>query len=127
MPQLSNLTLNGGGADHEFKARDIVGGVATLVESNGVPIADRRLTISLNRTTQGRVKGVLKFVLPEVQDVVVNGVSRPTVVRTAYADITLTFDQTSNLAERGELIDMIKSFFGSTMCGDVFYDLESLY
>lgn len=94
--------------EHTFNPRDLVGGVATFTESvDGVPLADRRVTASLNRTAGGRVKANLKFAIPVVQDVVVGGVTKPTIVRTAYADIMFNFDQSSNTRERDDLAGFV--------------------
>ncbi len=114
--------------DHTFTPRDITSGVATFVESTGVPIADKRLTHAQSRVTAtGRTKVTLKMTLPVVQDVVVNGISRPTVVRTAYADATFTFDASSNAAERNDL----RILFEKAILGDLgvklIGGLETLY
>lgn len=128
MPALANLTLVGPGAtNHVFKPRDIVQGVATLVESTGVPLEDRKATASITRTANGRVKVVLKLQFPVCQDMEVNGVTKPTLVRTAYADITLSADSSSTTEERQELIEMVNSFNGHTDVIKLFKDLESYY
>jgi len=87
----------------EFKPRSTEGGVTTFVSNPGVPLAERRITYSQNRTATGCVKITSKLVWPIVQNVTVDGVSRPTVVRTAYADITLNFDGGSSVAEREDV------------------------
>lgn len=115
-------------ADHTFAPRDITTGVATFVESTGVPIADKRLSHSQSRTaTTSRTKIGMKLALPVVQDVVVNGVSRPTVVRTGYADATFTFDATSNASERNDL----RILFANALLGELglktIGGLETLY
>jgi len=101
-------------ADVTFAPRDIVNGVATLVNSTGVPIGDKRLSLAIqNVGNNGRRRVSFKLVLPVVQDVVVAGISKPTVVRTAYADVTLTFDATSSLNERKDLREHLR-----TLCAD---------
>lgn len=130
MPQLTSIVLKDNAAtDHTFAPRDIVGGVTTLVESTGVPIADKTVTVSLNRTATGRRKVNIKLAIPVVQDQVVSGITRPTVVRTAYADLTLTFDGASTTTERADL----RSFLGwcvhanTTMMKAVIDDLSAPY
>lgn len=130
MPQLNSIVLkDNAGTDHTFTPRDIVGGVATLVQSTGVPIGDKTVTVSVNKTATGRRKVVMKVAIPVVQDQTVSGVTRPTVVRTAYADLTLTFDGTSTTAERADL----RSFIGwcvhadTTLMRSIIDDLSAPY
>lgn len=125
MPQLANLTIRGAGAvDHVFKPRDIVGGVATLVKSTGVPLADRVATVSTTRTPSGAVKVVAKLKIPIVQDMTVNGVTKPTVVRTMYGTITFTADAASTSDERIDILEQTGSLMGSDPCVKAFQDLE---
>lgn len=127
--QVAPVVLKDGlGTDVVYAPRDITNGVATFVKSNGVPIADKRLSVNKTRNAQsGREKVTMKLVVPVVQDVVVNGVSRPTVVRTAYADITLTFDGTSTTQERTDCRAMAYFLLNTPMTIDVVDDLQSLY
>lgn len=128
MPQLNTLVLkNSADADVTFNPRDITGGIATLVSSTGVPIGDKRVTISHSRTTTGREKVTMKIVLPVVQDVVVAGISKPTVVRAAYADIVLTFDGTSNATEREDMLAACVSLLADPLAFDLAVALETLY
>jgi len=62
-----------------------------------------------------------------VQDVNVGGVSRPTVVRSAYVDLTVTFDATSSVTERQDVRNMLLSFLGTEMAGRTIESLETLY
>jgi hypothetical protein len=92
-------------ADHTFSPRDIVGGVATLVNTSGVPVGEKTVSYAVSRTSgSNRRKVTLKVAIPIVQDSEISGVTRPVVVRTAYADVTLTFDQTSSKVERQDLL-----------------------
>lgn len=128
MPQLATAVLkDSANADHTFTPDGIQGNVATLVESTGVPIGNKSISISVNKTTNGRRKVIVKAQFPVVQDAVVSGVSRPTVVRTGYADITMSFDATSSTAERKDVIAYIKSLLGTEMFDDVAADLQPLY
>lgn len=128
MPQLSAMVLKDhANADHTFAPKDITGGVATLVESTGVPIGERRLSISTTRTAQGRVKCQIKLVLPVVQDVVVAGISQPTVVRTAYADLSFSFDGRSNPTERKDALAYVESLLGLAPTESIVGDVSSFY
>jgi hypothetical protein len=128
MPQLTSIVLKDGlEADQTFTPRGIVGGVATLVKSNGVPVGDVKITASHTRTQTGREKIVLKLQIPVVQDVTVNGISKPTVVRSAFADITFTVDQTSNDVERDHLVGYTWNLIGNALTRSLVVDLEDIY
>lgn len=110
-----------------FAPRDSVGGLSTLIQSNGVPIGDKRLTIQNSRTPTGKTKVAVKAVVPVVQDVVVSGITRPTVVRTAYANVELTFDGTSNPSDRQMVREMLASILETSDLADVVDNLNPLY
>lgn len=132
MPQMTNLVLKDGedpAVDHTFKPRSIEAGVATLVESTGTPLGESRVTFSQNRTASGRVKAVIKFVLPVTQDAEVNGITRPTVVRTTYVDVMFNFDGGSSTQERTDAVAYLASLLDGdqTMVQAYLVDLEGLY
>jgi len=132
MPQLTKIVLTDAtAAPHEFKPREIAAGVATLVESTGVPIGDRRITMSLTRTKDsGRVKPTFKIAFPVVDNAVVNGVTRATVVRTNYAEISFNFDPTSTSQERDNMLVLMKHLLDgneNTMVVGHVINLEGLY
>lgn len=115
MPQLSAVVLKDhADSDVTFNPRDIANGVATLANSTGVPLGDRQVSIARNRTATGRQKVTMKMAIPIVQDSVVNGISKPTIVRSAYADVTMTFEATSSTVERQDALAFLKSFLGNT-------------
>lgn len=132
MPQLTPIVLTDGAAtpvNHTFNPREITGGVATLVESTGVPLGERRLTLSQNRSASGRVKPIAKLVFPVIQDAVINGITKPTVVRQSYVDLTFNFDGASSLQERKDVVAMVRSLLDPAKA-DVqkfLIDLEGLY
>jgi hypothetical protein len=128
MPTLTNVVINDGTDDHTFTPRGIdPSGVATLVKSSGVPIGDERLTVGRTRTSAGREKTLLKLTLPVVQDVVVSGVSRPTIVRAAYMEVSFSFDATSSTAERGKALALAADLLVDTSVLAVVRDLQVLY
>jgi hypothetical protein len=115
MTQLASLVLKDHlDADVTFVPKDIVGGVATTVNTTGVPIGDKTVSFAINRTTTGKRKVTLKLAIPVVQDVVVAGISRPTIVRSAYVDIAFSFDQTSSTVERQDVLALTKSLLGNS-------------
>lgn len=125
MPNMANMTLVGPGAvNWVFKPVNVVGGEATFVKSTGVPLADQVAKIKVTRTTTGRVKVDLRLSIPVVQDMEVNGVTRPTIVRTAYYNATFSADSTSTTAERLELIELVNSLTGGDNNIAAFKDLE---
>jgi hypothetical protein len=133
MPQLANLVLTDRAATpvaHTFKPENISGGVGSLAESSGVPIGNNRVTISLTRTKDtGRYKPVLRMTFPVVQNETINGVTRPTVVRTAYADVSFSFDPSSTTQERKDVVGMVQTALlpAATVVNSVIVDLEGIY
>lgn len=130
MPQMAPIALNDGTSDHTFNPRGIdANNVATLVESTGVPLGDKRLTVQRSRTTQGREKVTLKMTFPVVQTQTENGISSPKIVRSAYADVTLSFDPGSSTSERNDMRLMLADLLGDgqTFGQDVIDNLESLF
>jgi len=115
MTQLATLVLKDyADSDTSFVPRDIAGGVATTVNTTGVPVGDKTVSFSLTRTQTGRRKMTVKLVVPVVQDVEVLGISKPTVVRTAYAECTFAVEGTSNTAERRDLLAFMVSALKNT-------------
>jgi len=89
--------------DVTFSPRNLEGGIATFVNSNGVPVGDKKITLTMGRpNANGRRKVSFKLALPVVQDVVVSGVSKPTVVRSIFVDMTWQWEATSTPAERAD-------------------------
>lgn len=132
MPQLQNLVLTDRAATpvaHTYVPREISNGVGTVVESTGVPIGDNRFSVSLRRTSEGRSKAVLKGVFPIVQTQTINGISTPVVVRTAYADLTFSFDGTSTEQERKDVVGLVYSSLavGATLVNDTVTKLQGVY
>lgn len=128
MPQLQTLVLTDRATtpvNHTFTPRDIQGNVATVAESTGVPIGDNRVTVSLGKTASNRYKPTVKFTFPVMASV--DGVS--TVVRTAYAELTLSFDNTSTEAERNNVVGMVQSALAANkpLIHDTIVKLEGVY
>lgn len=130
MPQLQDLVLTDRKAtplNHTFTNGSITNGVAMLEEYTGVPIGSPKVSISL-RKTAGKIKGRLVLAVPVVQDNVVSGVANPTVIRTAIADLQVTFDQKSSEAERNDLMGMLASSLQTTkiMVHDSFVKTQNI-
>lgn len=132
MPQLQTLVLTDRtpttAVDHTFQPRDIKNGVGTVVESTGVPIGDKRFTISL-RQVNNRYRAQMQLAVPVVQTQTINGVSTPVIVRTAYADLTFTFDAASTEQERTDVVGMLMDALGTsqTLVNDTVVKLQGVY
>lgn len=132
MPQLQNIVLTDRAAtpvNHTYTPRDIVNGVAEVVESTGVPIGDNRFTVSLKETAQGRFKGVLKGQFPIVQNQTINGVTTPVVVRTSYCTVEFSFDKSSTEQERKDCVGLMQSSMDAskTLVNDSIVKLQGVY
>lgn len=133
MPQLQNLVLTNRAtptpADTTFVPRDIVNGVGTVINQvDGVPVGERRFTVSM-RKSGTRYRGRLSLVLPVVQSMTVDGISKPTVVRNAFANVEFVFDETSTQQERNDLVGMLASALASNkvLVNDTIVKLEGVY
>ncbi len=132
MPQLNTVTLGDRQTPavlHDFVPRGIEGSVATLVESTGIPIGDRKITVSSTRTGNGRAKVTIKLAIPVVQDQVIAGVNNPVLLRTAYAETVFSFDASSTKQERADISELMTGLLSSgiPMTKKVIEDLEGLF
>jgi hypothetical protein len=114
MPNLANVVLTDRKATpvaHTFTPQGITpAGVATVIESSGVPVGNSKLSVSHRvAPASGKHKTELKLAIPVVVNETINGVTNPRVARTAYADVTFTFEATSTTAERNDLVGMLES------------------
>jgi hypothetical protein len=131
MPQLANLVLTdraGTPVNHTFVPRDIVGNVATVVESTGVPVGDKRVSLSIRDTGNGNKIVSTKMVFPIVNDQTINGVTTPVVVRTSYVDLDIKFSTTSTEQERKDVMGQLYTLLGSGVWpNDVYTKLQGVY
>lgn len=132
MPQLQTLVLTDRKATpvaHTFTPFDIKNGVGTVVEQTGVPVGNNRFTVSLRRTGNARYKAQLQLVMPVTQNETINGIVTPKVVRTAYADVSFTFDATSSDQERKDLVGMLQSSLDAAkvLVNDTVVNLQGVY
>lgn len=131
MPQLANLVLTDRAATpvaHTFVPKDMSGGVATVVESTGVPVGDKRYSISTRRAN-GRTKARIVFAVPVVQTETINGISKPKVVREAIVDATFTFSSESTEFERNEIVGMFADSLAAskTLVNDTLVKGQGIY
>lgn len=131
MPALSSVTLTDrDAATHVFVPGKEVNGVQTFrkADTNGVPIGESTLSVSLRDTPENR-KVRLKLVVPQVQTETINGIDEPKVVRRNWVDCEFTFNGKSNAAEREVLVGMFADALtaSQTMLDDVIVDLQGFY
>lgn len=129
MPQMTPIVLNDGTDSTTFSPRgQSAQGVTTFVNSTGVPMADKRITIQRSRTANtGREKVTFKLTVPVVKDVAVGGVVSPSVVRTAFCDVSFTFDKSSTKAERMQMRAWLWALSGADIPSALIDDLEYLF
>lgn len=82
--------------------------VAILAESNGTLIGENRVSLSM-RETGDKVKIRLVVAMPVVQTVTVDGIAKPTVLRRAVADLSVTYAKDSTEQERKDLVGLLQS------------------
>lgn len=128
MPQMSNVVLKDhADANVTFAPRSMRDGVALWINSQGVPVGDGKLMVSRSTTQAGREKVYCKLTIPVVQDAVINGISKPTVVRTAYAELSMSFDATSNVSDRASMVKHLRELLNAGFMWDVTVGLETLF
>lgn len=129
---INSITVNNGGATpvaHTFvpQSRDN-NGVVKFRESDGVPLGDKILTLSLKEIpSTGRWKGRLVLAIPRVVEETINGVMVSKIQRTAYADLSVTFDASSTATERDNILALLGNMIvgGEATVDGAFRDLNS--
>lgn len=113
---------------HVFQPRDVKDGVGLVVKSTGVPVSDEKLTVSM-RKSGSKFRGKLTLAIPTVVTETINGVSRPSVSRTAYVSIEVVFDELSTTQERTNAIGMAADALGVSkiLVHNAFVGLEGIY
>jgi hypothetical protein len=103
-------------------------GVHVYSEKVGVPAGYPRFTASLKRAN-GKYKPMLRLAVPVTQTQVINGVSAPVVVRTAYVDVSCNFDSLSTDQERKDAIGLMANALAAsqTQINDLVVGLSDIY
>jgi len=130
MPQATTLQITDTAGTSNYDPVSITGGVAEFAFGGDVPIGDKRITISAVRTQAGRRKITLKGVFPVVQTSTVDGIDQPVNTRTAYGEVSFSFDKTSTADEREDVIKGFISLFTDTdnaWLNPVLYNTASIY
>lgn len=132
MPELTTITVNDRETTpvaHTFiPSRSLPEGVSVFLRSGDSPSGREKLTISL-RSAEEKSKVRIVFAIPTVVDETINGIVRKSVLRTAYADLTLTYDNLSTLQERKNLVGMLANLLASsqTAVDGVVTQLDNFY
>lgn len=110
MPQITSISINDREStpvSHTYTANGrAANGTVEAVRNTGVLAASESLKISARDGSKyHNVK--LSLTIPIVQTETINGISRPLVVRTGRANVEFSFDLTSTLQERQNLVGLI--------------------
>lgn len=132
MPNIQNLVLKDRAAtpvDHTFTPSNVKDGVGTVAETTGVKIGDSTFSVSSKKTANGRYSAKLKLTIPVLENAVVNGITVPTIVRTAYATVDFSYAGASTTAERNNLVGMLQDSLSKTktLVDKTIVDLEGVY
>lgn len=102
--------------------------VHVFSEKTGVPASNPRFTVQLRRSNK-KFRPTLRFQIPVVQTQTINGVSNPVTVRTAYAEISFTFDEMSTDQERKDCVAMAYGALAAsqTMINNLLIVPEDIY
>lgn len=99
-----------------------------FIEAGSVPIGNKVVVIKQRRSGTKYKINVL-FKNPVLVTEVINGVNVPKVQRTAYAELNLTFEETSSLQERKDTVGMFANMLASSqvMLDSTFTGLETIW
>lgn len=132
MPQLQSVVLTDRTpvtpVNLTFVPRDSEGGVGVVVNNAGTPIGEKRCSVSMKHTGS-RYKGEVRLVLPVVATETINGISVPKVVRTAFVNLSVSFDESSTEQERTDAIGLLSSGLATSkvLINDALVKLEGVY
>lgn len=131
MPTFTPITINDGADTPVAVTFSPFGGidsqgVARFRENTGVPMAARKLSISL-RSLVAKYKARLLLTLPSVVTETINGVDRAKVERVGYADVNFTFAADSTAQERKDLRILTANAILHSTVEAVVDDVDAMY
>lgn len=132
MSARANLVINdraGTPVAHTYSPDgDDKNGVHIYSEKTSVPAGNPRYTARLIRSG-GKYRPSLKLSVPVTQTQVINGVSTPVVVRTAYVEVNMTFDELSSTQERADAVGLMVNSLAAaqTQINDMCVNLSDIY
>lgn len=133
MPAFSSLAINDRETTpvtHTFEPNGFAAaGVWKLKEGTGVPFGENSLTLSRRLTANGLYRPRMVLAMPTVVNETINGVTVPSIARTAYVTVEATFDGKSTEQERDNAIGLAMNALASsaTLVNGVFVDLEEIW
>ena len=120
--------------NHNFVPSRIEGDTASYVEQSATSSTGFwPLTVTQRAPLTGQKDRVFRtkinLAIPRVVQETINGVMKPSVVRTAFAEVHLSFGNESTLQERKNLVGMVYSALApnQTMINSVITNLENVY
>lgn len=132
MSARSNLVINDRAAApvaHTYSPDgDDANGVHVFSEKTSVPAGNPRFTARL-AYSNGRYKPQLRLAIPIVQNQVINGVSSPVIVRTAYIEFNANFDALSTDQERKDAVGLMVNALAASQAqiNDMVVGLSDIY
>lgn len=107
---------------------DDTSGTHLWSEKTTVPAGNPQFTASLKQSG-GQFRPTLRIKIPVVQTQVINGVSSPVVVRTAYVEVSARFDSLSSSQERADAIGLMYNSMAAsvTQINDLLVNLSDVY
>lgn len=131
--KLSEITLTGLGADGKStmtlvpRGVNPTNGVASLAEKNAVPALERRVTVSVSQPTRNRKNYKVQIRLQNPEQCVSAQQCDPSIVRTGYADLTLTFSAYSTAGERALVRTELEKLLADPLLVDAIDNLNPAY
>lgn len=103
-------------------------GVHLYSEKGSVPAGNPRFSAAL-RQTGGKYRPTLRLQIPVVQTQNISGIESPVVVRTAYIEVSATFDALSTTGERADAVGLMVNALAAsqTQINDLFVGLSDIY
>lgn len=132
MSARTNLVINDRAATpvaHTYSPDgDDQNGVHLWSEKTSVPAGNPRFTARL-ASSNGKYRPSLRLQVPVMQTQVINGVSSPVLVRTAYAEVNFTFDALSSSQERTDCVGLMVNALAvaQTQINDLVVNLSDVY
>jgi hypothetical protein len=132
MATATSVTVNDRAATplaHVFVPRDLKSDPMLWVETGTVPFGERKLKINNVKNTGSKIKVRIVFEVPVLATEIVNGVNKPVVLRTSFAELLLTYDKLSSLQERKDTVAFIYNALATsqTMVDSTVTGLEGIW
>jgi len=132
MPAITSITVDDREdtpISHVYTPTAPDGSVRKWIVSDGVPMGDEKLSMSVTKTASNQHKVRIRMVDPIVVTETINAVDRYKVERAGFASLEFTFGNNSTTQERKNLVGKLANLLASsqTFVMDVCEDLEGMY